>query len=91
MTGEMNRRITLNRPAATTQDEGGGIVVGVLSSYNIWAKVETRNGSIITGQNQQQWQYDYKITFRYERSRPVASNSTIDYDSKKIADKFNLI
>ncbi len=81
MIGKMNRRITI-KTWATTQDAGGGLSPSVSSSYSIWAMVEDRSGSLITAQAQPQWSYDYKITFRYEKTRVVNSNQTIAYDGK---------
>lgn len=84
MIGEMNRRITF-RSWGSDQDEGGGPIPLLLTSYTIWAKVEARNGQMFSGKQQTLWTYDYKITFRYEKSRLVASNFTIDYDGKRLA------
>ena len=83
MIGEMNRRITINS-WTSSKDAGGGISPVPNGSYTIWAKVEDRSGTFINAQMQQQWNYDYKITFRYEISRPVTSNQTINYDGKNL-------
>lgn len=84
MIGKLNRRVNL-KAWGNTQDEGGGVIPTIISSYNIWAKVENRNGNLFTGEQQREWQYDYKVTFRYERSRVVNSSMTIDYDNKRLA------
>ncbi len=84
MIGELNSRITI-KTWGSDQDEIGAPVKVLAASYNMWAKVESRSGHLYVGQEQPLWNYDYKITFRYERSRPVASNSTIDYDNKRLA------
>ncbi len=86
MTGQLNRRITIKSWTHET-DEAGGVssVVGV--SYTIWAKVEARSGAMYTSEQQALWNYDYKVTFRYEASRVVKSNMTIDYDNKRMAIK----
>lgn len=83
MIGELNRRITVKSWSAT-QDAGGGLSPLMVRSYSIWAKVEARNGQPFTSEEQQVWNYDYKITFRYEKSRIVGSNFTVDYDSKRM-------
>ena len=83
MIGQLNRRVTL-KSYGSTQDEAGGLVPVTTASYSIWAKVEDRNGREFTNQQQEQWSYDYKVTFRYEKSRPVKSNMTIDYDGKRL-------
>lgn len=84
MIGKLNRRITI-KTCGKIKDAGGGLTPIETGSYSIWAKVEDRFGTIVTGQNQVQWNYDYKITFRYEVSRPVTSDQTISYDNKKLA------
>lgn len=81
--GELNRRITL-KSWTSTQDEGGGSSAVNVASYIIWAKVEARNGTPFINEEQQVWNYDYRVTFRYERSRVPQSNFTIDYDSKRL-------
>lgn len=83
MIGAMNRRITF-RSWGSTQDEGGGAIATLLNTYTIWAKVEPRSGQLYSGEQQALWAYDYKITFRYEKSRVVLSNYTIDYDGKRL-------
>jgi len=83
MIGEMNRRVTV-KSWTSLQDTGGGSSAIQVLSYPIWAKVETRNGQPFISEEQQVWNYDYKITFRYERSRKVGSNFTIDYDDKRL-------
>ena len=84
MIGKLNRRVTI-KSWGNTQDEAGGIIPVETASYPIWAKVEDRNGRLFTGEQQAQWSYDYKVTFRYEKSRVATSNMTIDYDSKRLA------
>lgn len=81
--GEMNRRITLKSWTAV-QDAGGGSSPVNVASYIVWAKVEARNGTPFINEKQQVWNYDYRITFRYEKSRIPKSNFTIDYDSKRL-------
>jgi len=81
MIGEMNRKITL-KSYTTSKDAGGGVSAVVDQFYSIWAKVEARSGSLYTGQEQALWNYDYKVTFRYEKTRVVKSNFIIEYDSK---------
>lgn len=84
MIGQLNRRITL-KAWGSEQDDIGAPVKTLVASYTIWAKVESRNGRMFLGHQQETWTYDYKITFRYEKSRVVASNQTIDYDGKRLA------
>lgn len=83
--GKLNRRINLKAWGSTQDSEGGGVIPTIISSYNIWAKVENRNGNLFLGEQQREWNYDYKVTFRYENSRVVNSSMTIDYDNKRLA------
>lgn len=84
MIGELNRRVTV-KSWGHTQDEAGGLIDTLTASYTIWAKVEDRNGRQMISEQQREWDYDYKVTFRYEKSRIVTSGMTIDYDGKRLA------
>lgn len=84
MIGELNRRITI-KTSTTIQDAGGGSSLDETDSYTMWAKVDDRNGFPVTTQEQQVWNYDYKITVRHERSRVIKSNQTISFDGKTLA------
>lgn len=84
MIGELNTRVTI-KTWSSQQDETGAPAKVAATSYSMWAKVESRNGNLYSGQDQQLWNYDYKVTFRYEKSRPIPSNATIDYDNKRLA------
>lgn len=83
MIGELNRRINV-KSWTTSTDEGGGLSALQVQDYTIWAKVEARNGQPFISEEQSVWNYDYTVTFRYERSRIVGSNYTIDYDNKRL-------
>ena len=82
--GEFNRIITINT-STTNQDAGGGLSADETDSYTMRAKVEDRNGFPVTTQEQQVWNYDYKITVRHERTRVIKSNQTISFDDKTLA------
>lgn len=84
MIGEMRSRITL-KSWGSYQDPGGGPIPLLLNSYTIWAKVKARNGQLYTGEQQAIWPYDYEVSCRYEKSRVIASNFTVDFDSKRLA------
>ena len=83
MIGKLNRRVTL-KAWSSSQDEAGGVIPLVTSSYPIWANVEDRTGHMMQGEQRREWSYDYKVTFRYEKSRVAISAMTIDYDSKRL-------
>lgn len=81
--GEMRSQITLRR-WAYQQDEAGGSEKVLTATWSVRAKVEDRSGTIVNPQSQDQWKYDYRISFYYEPSRIVISNDTIDYDGKRL-------
>lgn len=83
MTGQLNRRVTI-KSWDYAQDNAGGSYSIEQDSYTMWAKVEARSGTMFTGQEQALWNYDYKVTLRYEASRVIKSNYTIDYDGKRM-------
>lgn len=85
MIGEMNRRIIVKSWGSSSPDAGGGISAVQTGVYTIWAKVNARSGALYTGEEQALWNYDYEVTTRYEKSRIVKSNQTIDYDGKRLA------
>ncbi len=84
MIGKLNRRITI-RSWTSSKDDGGGPVAVQTGSYSIWAEVKPRTGQRFSDTDQMLWSYDYKVKFRYEASRVVGSNMTIDYDNKRLA------
>ena len=77
--GDFNRRVTLQRWGSAV-DEAGGTEKVEIASWTKWAKVEQRSGMSMTNANQLQFKYDYKITMRYEVSRPTVANYTLTYD-----------
>ena len=84
MIGELNRRITI-KTTTYDQDAGGGISADETESYILWAKVEERSGVANSSNEQQIWNYDYRITVRYEKSRIIKSNQTIGFDGKTLS------
>lgn len=79
----LNRRVTVLVPGATQNDQGGN-VAEVLDSWDKWAQVEDRSGSNQFSNQQQVWDYDYKITMRFEVSRPTKSNYEIQYEGYRL-------
>lgn len=84
MIGKLNRRITI-KTSTNEQDEGGGLVAIETDSYEMWAQVEERSGIATIGFEQQVWNYDYRITVRYEKTRIIKSNQTIEFDGKTLS------
>jgi SPP1 family predicted phage head-tail adaptor len=83
-TGLKNRRITVET-WATVKDTGGGTSGTIVSSYKMWADVESRDGRMIQGENQRMWPYNFKLTVRFEKSRPIYVNQTIVYDGNRMS------
>ena len=79
----MRNHITVNQYTTTEADTGGTDSV-LAFTYSLWAKVENRTGSTQTGKGQIQWQYDYRITIRYDRNRNIKQNDEVVYDGKKL-------
>jgi SPP1 family predicted phage head-tail adaptor len=75
---KLNRRITV-RAWGFTQDIIGGIVKAETGAWTMWAQVDERSGGSFRDHNQMIWDYDYKVTVRYENSRVIGSNNTLDY------------
>lgn len=84
---ELNRRVTI-KSWTTSQDGRGGSTPVVSLNFDVWAKVEDRTGSKLSAHNNEQWMYDYKITFRYDPNRIVTSAFTINYESLQMAIQF---
>jgi SPP1 family predicted phage head-tail adaptor len=80
---KLNRRVTVQVTGATRNDQGG-LVADVVDSWDKWAHVENRSGSNSSPLQQQVWDYDYKITMRFEKSRPTQSNYEIIYGTKRL-------
>lgn len=80
---KLNRKININAWTGS-QDVYGGTTAVPVASYEVWAQVEERQGNLNVSEAQNLWSYDYKVVFRYEESRKVGSNFTIDYDSKRL-------
>lgn len=78
--GEFNRRVVIHR-WGSAKDDAGGVEKVEIGSWTKWAKVEQRSGMTITAENQTQFRYDYKVTLRYESSRPTVANYTLTYDN----------
>ncbi len=62
--------------------QGGNIAVQV-ASWNKWATVQERSGSIANDYQNRQWRYSTTVAMRYERERPTRSNDTIDFRGER--------
>ncbi len=81
-TGLKDRRITIET-WSTSQDAGGGQQGTVAGSYQIWANVESKSGQLIKAEGGREWPYNFKMTMRYEKSRPVTVDQTVTYDGQR--------
>lgn len=79
----MRNHIVVNQYTTIETDTGGTNSV-LSASHSVWAKVENRNGTMQTGNGQMQWNYDYKITIRFDRLKAIKQNDEVVYDSKKL-------
>jgi SPP1 family predicted phage head-tail adaptor len=59
-------------------------VAAEVGAWTLWAQVSERSGSNSSPYMQTVWNYDYTITVRYERTRVIGSNYTVDYDGKRM-------
>lgn len=83
MIGEMRNRITV-KSFTYVKDAGGGTSPVLSSTFTIWAKVEDRTGSAQIIENKPVWNYDYKITIRFNKLRPVEQGSIVEIGTKKM-------
>lgn len=80
---KLNRRVTVIIPGATQNDQGGNVAIDI-DSWEKWAQVENRTGSNSFQNQQQTWQYDYKIIMRHETTRPTKSNYELQYEGYRL-------
>lgn len=83
MIGEMRNHITIKQ-YTSTQGAAGGSQSVLANTYSVWAKVENRSGSTQTTNGQTQWNYDYKITIRYDKLKSIKQNDQAEYDGKTL-------
>lgn len=83
--GKLNSKVSINIWGLNGGiDAYGATEPTILDTYEKWANVQDKRGSSTQNNDQQQWNYDYKITMRYEKSRPTKSNYTLVYDNNKL-------
>src|SRR4249919_520249 len=79
MISEFNRRVTI-RKYAFAQDDGGGNVKSLTSSYPIWAKVEPTAGNKSLDNLQVAYTKTFKVKVRWEQSRILDHTDEIVYN-----------
>lgn len=80
--GKLNRRVTINRYTVSVVDQYGSPTVTIDTTWTKWASVEDKRGGHTVNKGTEQWDYDYKITMRYEASRPLLENDRLEYTGK---------
>jgi len=84
MIGEFKNRITFERYGAPTQSATGGLIQGSLAALWVkWSKVEDRSGSLSTDKGRE-WNYDYKVTVRYQPSKVEQSGDLVIYGGNRM-------
>lgn len=81
--GQYKSRITVNR-YGKTQSASGGLQSVLVDSWEKWASIENRSGSVQVSSNQKEWSYDYKITLRYSPTQTERSNDFVIYNGIKM-------
>lgn len=82
-TSELNTRVQV-QPYSVAQDENGDIDAVMGDAYSKWAKVEQNNGNLLITNGMTDFDESYRITMRYEDSRPTTVSSLINYKSKTL-------
>jgi len=84
MVKPLNRRVTVIVPSWAPGTLGWDKTAIEVDSWEKWAHIENRSGSNSFQNQQQTWQYDYKIIMRYETTRPTKSNYEIQYAGQRM-------
>jgi len=79
-----NRKVIVIIPGRATNDMGGNENAAHIDTWEKWADVEDRSGSNSFQNQQQVWQYDYKVKMRHEVSRPTQSNYELEYKGARL-------
>lgn len=79
MISEFNRRVTI-RKYSFAQDDGGGNVKSLQTSYPIWAKVEPTAGNKTLDNAQIAYTKTFKLKVRWEQSRILDHTDEIVYN-----------
>jgi SPP1 family predicted phage head-tail adaptor len=78
--GKLNIKVIVQRLQSSVIDEYGSPLITVDDTWNKWAAIEYKRGGHSVAQSTDQWDYDYKITMRFEKSRPTKDNDKIIYN-----------
>lgn len=87
MIEKLNRRVTIISEGDPVKDQYGGLTNTDGISWSMWAQVENRTGFPVTAEQQMVYNYDYKITVRFEKTRLIKSNYTVEYEGEKLSIK----
>lgn len=78
-TGKLNSLVTVNK-YTFTQDASGGNEKALIDTYDLWSQLEPLNGSRILDNLGLTYTKAYKMTSRYELSRPMFNTNEVVYD-----------
>lgn len=85
MIADFKNKIKIIRPGAPTQSAGGGLVAAETSTEVVkFAIVEDRSGSMQVSSAQREWNYDYKITTRFNKSFVEQGGDLIEHEGKTL-------
>jgi head-tail adaptor len=80
MISDLNRKITVHK-YTFGQDQAGGNTKTLLTSYEMWAKVEENSENRALDNLQVSYLSSWRVTLRHEATRPLYENDEIMYDS----------
>lgn len=66
------------------KNDQGGLDTVEVDRWKKWASIQDRSGSNRFTNQQQVWDYDYKVMMRFERTRPTKSNYMIEYEGYRL-------
>ncbi len=78
---ELNRRITVNT-FVFGADSSGGNIKALLTSYDLWAKIEQKRNNRELDNLQVAYKEAYDVTVRNELSRPFSDTNEIVYEER---------
>lgn len=82
--GKLNIRVTVNRYESSAIDEYGSPAITIAETWSKWASVEDKRGGHDVNKGTEQWDYDYKITMRFEKSRQLLDTDKLVYNGKTL-------
>lgn len=81
---ELNTKVTIKHYTTTQDNSTGKTNSSLTASREKWAKVEQLNGSKVLDNAAVSYKEAFKITIRYEVSRPTLTNYHVNYKNKEM-------